>query len=311
MIQDYLFPNTVDDAVTILSHNSGRAKIFAGGTSILLDGREIAGKPEYYVDLRKINELNGISEKDGFVVMGANITLAQCAVHPLVLENAPALALASGNLGSVQVRNVATVVGNVVGAKPFADMAVILTALEAICVVRSKEGIREVPMGEMYAGLGTSAVDSMSEIITHIKFPTRLLGEGSAYERMELRSGLSFPLLNVAVKISLSQGAISRVSIAAGPLSPGPTRISAAEELLIGLTPTEESFTKAGQLASQNVQFRSSPQRCGAKHGDTCSYKICRYCLNPVQSSGEYRHHVLPILVRRALNAAANMAAKD
>jgi len=311
MIQDYLFPGNVNEAVTLLAQKPGLAKIFAGGTSLLLDGKEMAGDPEYFVDLSKIEELDGISEKNGFIFVGANTTLAQCAVHPLILKNAPALALASGNLGSTQIRNVATVAGNVVGAKPFADAAVILTALEAICVVRSKEGNREVAMADMFARLGESAVDSGAEFITHIKFPARKPGEGNAYERLELRNALSYPLVNVAVNLGLNKKAITKASIVAAPLAPGPRRISAAEQFLIGRHPTEESFAQAGQLANENVKFSNSPQTCRAKKTDKCLYDTCRYFLNPVQCSAEYRHQVLPVLVRRALITAAGIAVQD
>jgi len=309
MIEDYVFAKSIDEALGFLADKAGKAKVFAGGTALLLDGSLITGSPEYYLSLAKLNELTGISRENGHVTIGANTTLGQCAEDPLITENAPALAQATGNLGSTQIRNMATVAGNICAAKPFGDAPIALAALDAKCIVRSAGGSREVPITEMYAKLGESIVDSTKEVLTHIKFAARAGGEGFAFERLEPRKGLSFPIVNVAVKLRVADGVISEAAIVAGPLSPGPRRIPAAEEFLIGKTTTEENFAQAGELASQNVTFHNSPERCRAHHDVECTYETCRFCVNPVRASGAYRHQVLPVLVRRALTQAAHSAA--
>lgn len=285
MFQDFLFPYSVNEAVVLLSQYHGEAKIFGGGTDLILQEK----KPKYAVDLSRIKELDGICQKDGFIVIGANVTHTQCAADPLIKEHAPALETACSSVGSTQIRNMGTIVGNVVTAAPAADAAIALAALGATFVIQSKNCRREIAIKDMYKDIGCSAVDSSSEIVTQIKFPVRGSGEGNAFERLQQRNGLALPMLNTAVKLCLDGEIISQVAIVAGPLSPGPAQIEAAEQFLIGKAPTKENFSQAGQLASQNVSFRSSAVRCSA----------------------EYRHEVLPVMIRQALSAAYNIAIKS
>lgn len=280
MILDYLLPATVDEAVALLNGHGGRARIFAGGTDILL--AEDQNETDYYLDLGRIDGLHGIVERDGWIIIGANTTHSRCSAHPLIREQAPVLAEACGKVGSTQIRNVGTLAGNIVSANPAADSAVALTALEAVIAIAGPDGRRETPLGELYAGVGRSNLDSRREVITAIKFPARRAGEGSAYQRLELRQGLSLPMLCAAAKIGLASGKVERAVLVAAPLSPGPKRLTAAEEYLVGREATEDHFAEAGRIAAQTVKFRDSAIRCG----------------------GDYRQQVLPVLIRRALTSA-------
>jgi len=309
MIQDYVFARSVDAAIDFLIDKAGKAKVIAGGTALLLDGIRYKGVQDWYVSLANIGELDGVVREDGFLVIGANTTLTQCADNALIQENAPSLVQAAGNLASTQIRNMATVAGNVCAARPFGDAAVALAALGATCVIKSKEGSREVAVTDLYPRLGESVVDSTKEVLTHIKFPVRAAGDGAGFERLQLRKGLSFPIVNVGVKLHLENGVVSSAAIVAGPLSPGPQRVPSAEGFLVGKAPSEEAFAQAGDLATQAVQFHDSPQRCRVHLTEECSYETCRFCVNPVHSSAGYRHKVLPVLVRRALIQAAGRAA--
>lgn len=283
MFQDYLFPETIDAAVSMLRQYAGRARVISGGTDLILDAKKIQPKPEYYVDPLRIDALNGVYESDGFLVIGANTTHSQCACNKTIARHGMALVTASSRVGSTQIRNMGTLAGNVASANPAADAAVALTALEAVCVVCGPDGQREIPMTEMYRGVGRSAVDSSKELITQIKFPLRTDGTASAYESMELRKSLSLPMVCTAVKLQMDGDVIGRAVIVAAPLSPGPFRVRDAEEYLIGKSPVEAHFTQAGKIATECVDFRSSPTR----------------------GSSAYRHEVLPILIRRALLTAA------
>jgi carbon-monoxide dehydrogenase medium subunit len=311
MTRDYRSPESVEEAISLLHDNAKTARVIAGGTALLLDGTNMTEGLDCYVSLARITELDGIADVDGHVVIGANATLAECAQDDLILKNAPSLAQAASAIASTQVRNMATVLGNVCAARPFGDAAVALASLDAVCVVRSAEGTREVPITDMYAKIGESAVDSREEVVTHIKFRTRSDGEGVAFERLDLRSGLSFPVVNVGVKVRLDDGVIVDSAVVAAPLSPGPSRVPAAEAFLAGKAPTEELLRQAGDLASESVRFHKSPERCrSTKTNAECSYDACRFCANPVHSSAQYRHEVLPVLVRRALLRAAGLAAQ-
>lgn len=283
MIKEYFFPETVRDTVTLLDERNGRARIFAGGTDLSLDAANLSIQPECFVDLRDVRELEGIYEQDGYVVIGSKTTHTVCLSHDLIKTHAPALRVGCGVIGSTQIRNIATLAGNVVSANPAADSAVVLTALEAICTVESALGRRDIPMSEMYAGVGRSSIDSSRDLITHIRFPATAPGKGSAYERLSQRKGLALPMVCVAVTLYITDGKIEKSTVVAAPLAPGPTRIFQVEEFLTGRTPDDETFTRAGAIATESVRFRSSP----------------------VRGSAEYRHATLSVLVRRALEKAA------
>lgn len=283
MFQDYLFPETTEDAIALLTRLEGKARIIAGGTDLVINVREMEDPPEYYVDLHRIETLNGIHEEDGYIYVGANTTHSQCLANPLIRRHAPVLASACSRVGSTQIRNMGTLAGNIVSANPAADSAVALTALEAVCIVEGASGQREIPLNKMYYGVFRSAVDSSREIITSIKFRIRDKNESSAYECMSRRKALSLPMLCTAVKLRIENNIVNNAVIVAAPLAPGPFRVPEAEEFLEGRPATEEQFTLAGRVASEHVTFRSSPTR----------------------GSSTYRHEVLPILIRRALMSAA------
>ena len=288
MVEEYLFPETVRDVVTVLDERNGRARTIAGGTDLMLDVANLSVQPKCFVDLRNVRELEGVYERGGSIVIGAKTTHAICAGHPLVRRHAPALSTGCGVIGSTQIRNIATLAGNVASANPAADSAVVLTALEAVCVVVSRDGSRDISMPEMYAGVGRSSIDSSRELITHIRFPAAVPGKGSAYERLSQRKGLSLPMVCAAVTLRISGGVIEGSTVVAAPLAPGPTRIFQAEAFLAGRTPDEETFAQAGAIAAESVRFRSSP----------------------IRGSAEYRHRALAVLVRRALGRAAADAVK-
>lgn len=283
MLHDYLFPISIEAALAILHENGGRARIIAGGTDLILQQARRHEKSAVFVDLSKIPSLNVIEKRSGWLVLGANVTHGQAASSPLVRAEALALALASGKVGGRQIRNIATVVGNVVSGQPAADAAVALTALEARCVLTGPNGrSRELTMQEMYVGVGRSVVDSTSEILTHIRIPLNA-GEASSYMRMEQRKALSLPMLCVAAKLSVANGVIKKAKLSIAPVGPGPQRALEAEEFLHGKVPGRSVFSQAAGLAGKQATFRSSS----------------------VRGSKEFRQAVLPVFVVRALEAAA------
>lgn len=311
MIKDYLFPRSVDEAIRVLSENPGDARIFAGGTTILQDGRKLAEPLKYFVDLSKIAEISGIHMENDTILLGANTTLTQCSTDSLIQEHHPELARVSGTIGSTQIRNVATVTGNILNGKPYSDLATLLIALDARLVIRTLDGIRETAIEDIYVRLGDVSVNSRSEIVTGIRIPLIKSGEGSSFQRLELRKGLSFSVLNVAVKVRMEGEMVQEARIVVSPLAPGPKRIVEAEDYLIGNELTEVTIAKTSEIAAENTRFTNTPAKCGAVPGKDCSFENCHYCLNPVPASGEYRRYVLPFLLRRALTAAADSAIKS
>ena len=227
MWQKYLFPEDVKEAVSILSSSNGLARVIAGGTDLMLDiegGRHVIEK---LVDLSRIEELDQIREENGIIKIGANVTCTKVATSELIQRKAPALSQGARKLGSKQIRNIATIVGNVVRAQPAADTAVPLVALGAVVEVVSANGTRTMKILDTYgAGFAESNIDSTSELVTFLYVPAHGEQEGSAYVRLDKRKALSLPVLNVACKISLAGETIKAASIAMGPVGPGPRRAS-------------------------------------------------------------------------------------
>lgn len=170
MLQEYYIPKSVADALVLLKDNSSCARIIAGGTDLILDHQAEKVNADAFIDISRIDELKKIEYTDGVIWIGAAVTHDQVARSQLIQEHALALALAARSVGSLQIRNIATVVGNVVNAQPAADAAVALMALGAEAELNSLSEVEYVAVEDMYAGLGKSIVDSTSQLVTRIRF---------------------------------------------------------------------------------------------------------------------------------------------
>jgi carbon-monoxide dehydrogenase medium subunit len=266
----------------MLGQSKGRARIIAGGTDLVLDMRDGKISVDTLVDLRAIDGMQRITEENDSISIGANVTHAQVVKSSLLRHHAPGLVDACRKVGSLQIRNVATVVGNVVNGNPAADAAVALACLDATATVVDEQGSKIIPFSELYAGICISCINSCSQVVTHISFPKKKDGEGSAYLRMEQRKALSLPMLNVSAKVHVTDAKFDGVQLLMAPVGAGPQHAVAAEEFLQGAEITEENIKQAGVLAREQATFRSSA----------------------VRGSKEYRIGVLPVCVERVLKAA-------
>lgn len=282
MLQDYLFPETIDEAVSFLKSSGGQARIIAGGTDLLLDLPEGKVKTSSLVDITRIPELKKIILEDGVICIGAAVTHNQAANSELIKEKAAALAYAASCVGSCQIRNSGTVVGNVCNAQPAADTAVALVALGATAEIVTPNGKEYMSVENMYAGVGKSTVDSASQLVTAVRFPASGKNQGTAFVRLEQRKALALPMLNVAACVSLEGNKFQWARIVMAPVGPGPVRATAAEQILKGAEIKEDIIEKAARAAMEQANPRNSALR----------------------GSREYRTSVLPVLVRRALEQA-------
>jgi len=288
MWQEYLIPSSVEEAQAILAERKGRARLVAGGTDLVIELTEGRRAADCLVDITRIPGLDRIALEDGMIVLGANVTHRQASESPLVRERATVLAQACQAVGSLQIRNVGTLGGNVVNAMPAADGSTALLALEAEAEIADGTGRKWAPLPDLFAGPGVSKVDSTREMLTAFRF--RALGEGqaSALERIARRRALALPILICAVVVSLSEGGeeFESVRIALGPVAPVPFRASQAEESLRGAPVSLETMARAGEIAMQESHPRSSLLR----------------------ASREYREEVIKVLVRRGLERAVQVA---
>jgi len=282
MWREYLFPQSVAEALEMLrAHNRG-ARIIAGGTDLVLQRKEGKSTAEVAVDISRIPGLNGIEVTGDHVRVGALVTHAQVAADPLILARAAVLAEACSKVGGPQTRNVGTLVGNVVNALPAADSAIALMALDAEAEVVDLEGKRWLPLKELYRGVGQCCVDACSQIVTTLRFRSLESSYGSAYERLAKRRSLILPILAVAAVVGVDNGRFKEVRIAMGPVAPAPLRVSAAEDSLRGRPISQEAIKQAAAKALAAAQPRDSVLR----------------------GSREYRQAMVAVLTQRVLTRA-------
>lgn len=284
---EYVNASSVQQVLDALARADGGAVVLAGGTDLMVDYKAGKIQPQVWVDVTRVPELCGITVEDGKLVIGAAVTLTAIARSPLVRQYFPSLAQGCGTVGSLQIRNSATLVGNVVSAQPAGDGAMSLAPLDPTFTVLSAQGERQLSMGEMYAGFARSTIDHSRELVTKISIPLPQPGEAASFVRLELRKSLSLPMLNCAAMVHMEDGVVTWARITMAPVGVGPVRAQAAEAFLAGKPLTDENMAQAGQLALENANPRS----------------------NPLRGSREYRLDTLPVIIRRALEACRDQLA--
>lgn len=282
MVRNYVMAKEAEEAIKLLLEYEGRGRIIAGGTDLVLDLQSGKYQADCLVDITGIPGLAEIVRCKDELEIGAAVTHNQAAINPLVRQYAHALAKASHSVGSNQIRNVSTIGGNIVNGQPAADSAVALAALGASVEVQSAEGTERLPMEKLYAGFGKSTVDSTKSLVTRIRVPAAVYGEGSGYARLEQRKALALPMVCVAAFLRLKDGAVEMCRIAMAPVGVGPVRAIEAETYLTGKEASKETFEEAGRLTLKNAKLRDSL----------------------IRGSKEYREEVLPVMTARALAEA-------
>jgi carbon-monoxide dehydrogenase medium subunit len=256
----YHRPKTLLEALALLSEAEGRGSVIAGGTDLILQIRRHDLRTELLVDITGIEELRQIREEDGWIRIGAGVTHGEVARSALIRREAKALAQGCGQVGSPQIRHMGTLVGNVVSAKPAADGAIPLMALEAELKVVSPDGERWMALEEAYRGVGLSAVDPTREVAAEVRFRTPGGSGETGFFRMARRKALALPVLNGAVSLLLnrSRDRIEKARIAIGPVALKPFRSRRAEHYLESSEVTQGNLLEACRIASEEANPRTS-----------------------------------------------------
>jgi xanthine dehydrogenase FAD-binding subunit len=281
--QQYLRPKSVSDALKALDSTPGPACLIAGGTDLMLDLRQGRHAPVHtLVDLNDIPEMANLEERDGELFIGAAVPISRIAFSPLAGKHARALVEACHLIGGPQVRNMATLGGNVAHALSAADGTIAMIALDAQAEIAEITGRRRVPLAELFVGPGQSSLRTGQELLVGFYIPSVSRQQASAFKRIMRDQGIALPILNLAVWLERKFNSISEVRIAVGPSGPTPHRIAAAEEILRGQPLNADSCTRAMGALLQQVHFRTSPQR----------------------ASGEYRQQLVEVLLKETLETA-------
>ena len=276
----YHSPTTLAEAVILLAED-GRT-VIAGGTDLLVNPRYMVGIHEV-VDIHKLG-LDYIREENSWLHIGAGTTMRTVARHPKIQKLAHGiLARSAAVCGSPNIRNMATLVGNVASALPSADTPPSLLALDVQAVLVGMQGERIVPLDSFFVGPAKSVRER--ELIRELRIPLDNVDrlEGGFYKIGRTSEDIS--MVNAATTLIFQDGIIATARVVLGAVAPIPLRITLAEEALIGQAATEEVFQRIAELVRSEVR-PISDQR----------------------ASAEYRRRMSGVAAMRALRQAAGLA---
>jgi carbon-monoxide dehydrogenase medium subunit len=257
----YLTPKTLDEAISLHQSYGERAKYIAGGTDVLVKIKEGKLAPHYLISLKHIigQDRPFLNQETGEFYVGAFVTHRMIETSPLVQAQYPILHDAVKNIGSVQIRNVATIGGNLVNAVPSADGAIPLITLDGKANIYGAKGQRSVDLLRFFLGPGQCDLEK-GEILTEVVVPRLLPRTGSAYIKHGRREAMELPMLGVGVLVSLEADleTCAKVRISLGVAAPTPIRALQAEKHLVGKMINEETLAEAGKIAGEESKVRDS-----------------------------------------------------
>lgn len=275
---DYFSPSSLTEAFTLLKDYQGRASLLAGGTDLLIKMKKRAAAPTAIIDLNGIAELSFIEVTDGHLHIGGLTRLTAVSQSPVVKEKATALAEAINVLASAQIRQRATIGGNLCNASPAADTAPPLLALEASVRLRSTDGERTVPLTQFFLG-PEQTVTKADELVAAVIIP---LQEGvSTFIKLGRRKAFTLSVASAAAFAKVNNGKFEEVRVALGAVAPTPIRGRKVEDALKGKSASEENIEEAAELAKQECR-PISDIRASAEYRKEMSYALIKRALKKV-----------------------------
>lgn len=273
---DFLEPASLQEALK--AYAGEKVKLLAGGTDLLnrmKDGRE---KPDRIIYIGRLPELKTLKDGNPFII-GAAVPMIEVERHPAVIKNFPALARAVNSVGGLQIRNTATIAGNLGNASPGADTTPPLVAYGAELILVSAAGERAVPVEEFFAGPGKTILQP-GELIKEIRLPAPGSGSGSAFKKLA-RVTLDIAKINCAVSLRREGNTCTDVRVAIGSAAPTIIRAVSVEKALTGLEITGDTLKKACEAAAEDIKP-----------------------IDDIRSSREYRLQVSAVLVNDVFTEA-------
>ena len=269
---EYFEPTTLGEAAALLARYGGRAQPLAGGTDLLVELKEQLRRAECVVNIKRIPGMDTLSydAREGLRI-GALVTAREVELSDFVLKHYVSLAQATRELGSIQVRNRATIVGNICRASPSADTLPPLIADSASLRIVGAKGERTVRLEEFLTGPGKTAL-AVDELVTELVLPPPAPGTRKVYIKHGRRKAMELATVGVAVTLNAD------VKIVLGAVAPTPMRARKAEDLLRGRTLDEKLIAQAAKAAADE----SRP-------------------ISNVRASADYRREMVEVLTRRAL----------
>lgn len=278
---DYLEPHTIKEAVSLVSKYDGRAKVIAGGTDLMNLIRTKMIKPEYVVDIGHVPGLDYVKYDDkGALSIGALTTIRALEMSAEVKEHHPVISQAAGQLGSMAIRNVGTIGGNLCHAAPSAETAPSLIGLGSRVKIVGPAGERTIALEDFFTGPGQTVLQS-GEMVVEIQVPSMPPHTKGVYLKHSIRGTADLAIVGVAVIATLDGERCMNVKIVLGAVAPTPMRARNAEEVLEGKEMGDALIENAAQAASDE----SRP-------------------ITDVRASADYRKEMVKVFTRQAIRGA-------
>jgi carbon-monoxide dehydrogenase medium subunit len=250
---DYLRPKTIPEAIALLQQYGDDAKILSGGQSLIPMMKLRLARPAYLVDINRIAGLSYVKEEDGHLKIGGLTREAELENSPLIRSKYPIILDTAHVIADPQVRNLATLAGNLAHGDPANDHPATMLALGAKVVATGPAGVRVIPIGDFFVSLFTTALQP-NEIVTEIQIPVPPARSGGSYLKLERKVG-DFATAAVAAQITLDAGGVcQQAGIGLTNVGPIPIKATKAEDFLRGKKPDEATLRQAGELAADAAQ---------------------------------------------------------
>src|SRR6516225_11347502 len=250
---EYLQPKTIPEAIAMLQQHGDAAKILSGGQSLIPMMKLRLARPGYLVDINRIEGLSHIKEEGGYLKIGGLTREAELEASPVVRSKYPIIIDTAHVIADPQVRNLATVGGNLAHGDPANDHPATMIALDAQIVASGPKGERIIPIENFFVSLFTTALQP-DEILTEIRIPFLPPRSGGAYFKLERKVG-DFATAAVAVQLTLDgQGACQKAGIGLTNVGATPVKARKAEDFLHSKKLDDATIKQAGQLASDEAE---------------------------------------------------------
>lgn len=255
---EYHQPSDLGEACQVLADLGDSAAVLAGGTDLLVNLKNHKESPGHLVALSKVDQLKEIS-RNGSISIGSGVSAATLASGPKAVASLGGLIQGAASLGSPQIRNRATLGGNICSARSAADLIPPLLVLDAKLVLASHQGQREINLNEFLLSNANTTL-AAGELLTAIKLAVPAEGSGSAFLKLGQRRAMEIARVNAATSLTLADDGktIQSARVALGAVGPRALLSPKAEQMLKGQTASEELFAQAGQAAVEDA----SPRTC-------------------------------------------------
>lgn len=284
---DYIGVSTIEEACRQLAKYKRAAKVIAGGTDLLVRMKDRVIEPRYLIGIKGIKGLNKVVYDRGEGLrIGALATHKDVIGSGVVQRRYPSLVEALETIGTVQVRNLGTVGGNLCNAAPSADSAPTLIVLGAKAKIVGLNGGREVLLEKFFRGPGKTVIRG-GEILTEVVVPSEKLHSGSKYEKLFARTSVDIAAVGAAcwVLVNPKNRVVKDIKIVLGAVAPIPLRVKKAERVLRGKEASVELIKEAGEVASQEAKP-----------------------ISDIRAGEGYRREMVKVMVRRAVRGALERA---